>query len=266
MNYLPADHTYALCVYGDSPYLEECIRSLEGQTVKSRILIATSTPSEYIRKTAEKHGLEVYANPEKKGIGPDWNFAYKQAGTKLVTIAHQDDIYEPGYTEKMLEQMNSAKEPIIWFCDYRELRNGEKVHDNKNLKIKRLMLFPLKGKAFRNSRFVRRRILSMGSPICCPAVTYVKEKTGEEPFSTTMKVSLDWDQWEKLSRKRGAFLYCPEPLMCHRVHEESATTELIASKTRETEDLEMFRRFWPGPVARWLEKRYSASEKSNQVK
>ena len=266
MNYGSADHTYALCAYGDSPYLEECIQSLKHQTAESQILIATSTPSEYIHRTAEKYGLEVHVNPRKNGIGSDWNYAYQCAGTKLVTIAHQDDIYEPEYTEAMLRQTNTAREPIIWFCDYMELRNGKKVHDNKNLKIKRLMLFPLKGKAFRNSRVVRRRILSMGSPICCPAVTYVKEKVGEEPFSTTMKVSLDWDQWEKLSRKHGAFLYHPEPLMCHRVHEESATTELIASKTREAEDLEMFRRFWPDKIAGWLEKRYSNSEKSNQVR
>lgn len=265
MNYRPEDHTFALCVYGDSPYLEECIRSLKAQTVTSNILIATSTPSDYIRKTADEYGLDLHTNPEKEGIGADWNFAYQCAGTKLVTIAHQDDLYEPEYTEVMLQQVNEARKPILWFCDYTELRNKEKVHDNRNLKIKRTMLLPLRVKAFRNSVFVRRRILSMGCPICCPAVTYIKERTGEKPFSTTMKVSLDWDQWEKQSRKQGAFLYCPIPLMSHRVHEESATTELIASKTREKEDLEMFRRFWPEKIACWLENRYSDSEKSNQV-
>ena len=105
----------------------------------------------------------------------------------------------------------------------------------------------------------------MGCPICCPAVTYVREKAGDAPFSTRMKVSLDWDQWERLSRKDGAFLYCPERLMCHRVHEDSATTELIASRARAEEDLEMFRRFWPTGIARFLAGKYAASEDSNQV-
>ena len=265
MKYSPADHTFALCAYGDSPYLEACIRSLKQQTVKSQVLLATCTPSDTIRKLTETYEIPMYINPEKKGIGADWNFAYQCAETQLVTIAHQDDLYESAYAETMLHQVNEAWEPILWFCDYQELRDGQKVAQNRNLKIKRVMLLPLKGRLFRKSIFVRRRILSMGNPICCPAVTYIKEKTGECPFSTTMKVSLDWDQWEKLSRKRGSYVYCTQMLMCHRIHEESATTELISSREREKEDLEMFRRFWPERIADWLEKRYSVSEKSNLI-
>ena len=56
MSYTEKDHTWALCAYGESPYLEECIRSLERQTVRSRILISTSTPSPWLRDMAEKHG------------------------------------------------------------------------------------------------------------------------------------------------------------------------------------------------------------------
>lgn len=265
MKYTPEDHTFALCVYGDSPYLEECIRSLKEQTVKSRILIATSTPSDYIRNLAEQYDINMYINPEQKGIGADWNFACQCAGTRLVTIAHQDDLYEPGYTQEMLRHMNEANKPIIWFCDYMELRNGEKVQSNKNLRIKRLMLWPLRWRLFQNSIFVRRRILSFGSPICCPAVTYVKRWIEEIPFSSTMRVSLDWDEWERLSKKRGTFSYCTDSLMCHRVHEESETTKLIASNIREKEDLEMFNRFWPKRIANWLEKKYAVSEDSNQV-
>ncbi len=40
------------------------------------------------------------------------------------------------------------------------------------LKIKRMMLFPLRCKKFWKRKFVRRRILSLGDPICCPAVTF----------------------------------------------------------------------------------------------
>ena len=266
MIYKPEDHTFALCAYGKSAYLEACVQSLMAQTVASNVLIATSTPSDYIDGIAGKYGLKVYINVGERGIGADWNFAYAQAGTKLITIAHQDDIYEPDYTRRMLEMVNRTRDPILYFCDYQELRDGVKVHDNRNLKIKRLMLLPLRGRLFRNSRFVRRRVLSLGSPICCPAVTYVADKCGQRIFSTTMKVSLDWDQWEKQSRKQGGFVYCPEPLMCHRVHEESATTQLIASNTRGKEDLEMFRRFWPAGIAALLERWYSSSEKSNELK
>lgn len=267
MSYLPAEHTFALCAYGDSPYLEECILSLIKQTVQSNILIATSTPSSYINEIAAKYNIPVMINTGEKGIGADWNYAYGCAKTPLITIAHQDDLYEPHYTEHMLQQVNKAKKPILWFCDYWELRGNERVRDNKNMRIKHLMLSPLKIRTFQNSRFIRRRILSFGCPICCPAVTYITEQAGMgDIFSTKMKVSLDWDQWEKQSKKKGGFIYCSEPLMCHRVHEESATTELIASKTRSKEDLEMFRRFWPATIAKKLGKIYTSSESSNQLK
>ena len=264
MSFSLKDHTWALCAYGESSYLEECIRSLEAQTVKSRIILSTSTPSAYIDGIAGKYGIPVFCHGGS-GIGRDWNAAYDLAETKLVTIAHQDDLYESTYTEEMLKAINRSREPILFFTDYEELRNGKRVHDNRNLKIKRIMLLALKGWSLRNSRFVRRRILSMGNPICCPSVTYVKEKTGETIFSTEMKVSLDWDQWEKQSWKKGAFVYSPKVLMLHRVHEGSETTKLIEDHTRTKEDLEMFRRFWPERIAKWLAGRYARSEESNEV-
>ena len=41
-------HVFAVCAYKDSPYLEQCIRSLKAQTVPSHIIICTSTPSSYM--------------------------------------------------------------------------------------------------------------------------------------------------------------------------------------------------------------------------
>ena len=35
------NHTFAICAYKESQYLEECIKSLQNQTVKSNIIMAT---------------------------------------------------------------------------------------------------------------------------------------------------------------------------------------------------------------------------------
>lgn len=83
------NHTFAICAYKESPYLEECIQSLMNQTVKSDILIATATPSKYIDDIAAKYNLKVYVNHGEHGITQDWNFAYSKAETDYVTIAHQ---------------------------------------------------------------------------------------------------------------------------------------------------------------------------------
>lgn len=265
MSYLAADHTYVLCAYKTSEYLEDCVKSLIAQTAKSKILIATSTPNEHITTVAQKYNIPVYINEGEKGIGGDWNFAYGKADTPLITIAHQDDIYEPDYTKQMLDFINKSKNPILYFCGYAELRNGEKVYNNSILKIKKLMLSPLKIKSLWTSRFVRRRILSLGCPICCPAVSFVRERVGESPFTNDYLSDIDWQQWELQSRKRGSFVYNPQPLMCHRIHGDSATTEIIGDSKRSKEDFDMFCKFWPRPIAKIIAKLYSNSEKSNDI-
>ena len=81
------DHTFAICAYKESPYLEECILSLKNQTVKSNIIMATSTPNEWIQGLAEKYEIPLYINTGEGGIAQDWNFAYRQAKTDYVTAA-----------------------------------------------------------------------------------------------------------------------------------------------------------------------------------
>ena len=265
MNYKNSDHTFAVCAYKESQFLEECVKSLLAQTVRSNIIIATSTPNGHIRGIAEKYGLPLFVNNGVKGIGGDWNFAYSCADTPLVTIAHQDDIYEPDYTKEMLEYINRSTDPIIYFCGYAELRGGEKVYNNRLLKVKKLMLSPLKVRAFWKSRFVRRRVLSFGCPICCPAVTMVTEKFGENQFTNDFLSNIDWQQWERQSRKKGSFVYNPSPLMCHRIHGGSATTEIIADNKRTDEDFAVFSEFWPKPIAKFLVGFYSKSQNSNDV-
>ena len=258
-------HTFVICAYGESPYLEECIISLMEQSVESNVMVATSTPNDLIRDLCGKYGLELFVNEGPSSITLDWNFAIGCAKTDVVTIAHQDDLYYKDYTAGLLRSLKGARRPVIYFSDYDEIRNGERVATNKLLKIKRLMLLPLRVKALQKSRWVRRRIISLGCPICCPSVTYFLENTGQPIFRDHFRTNEDWEAWEKLSRLRGEFIYDRAHRMGHRIHAGSETSNVINDTGRSTEDLEMYRKFWPEPVARLLSRAYSASEKSNEV-
>lgn len=258
-------HTFAICAYKESPYLEECIRSVENQTVKSEVLLVTSTPCEYIENICAKHNIPYYVNDGESGITQDWNFAYAKCKTSIVTITHQDDIYFETYAETLLAKARTAKQPLIFFTDYCELRDGKMVRNNRLLNIKRLMLFPLRAKVLQRSIFVRRRILSLGSPICCPSVAYFKENLPEVVFQNHFRTNEDWEAWERISRRKGQFLYACEPLMAHRIHKDSETTAAIQETGRTGEDIEMYKKFWPKPIAVLLSKLYKNSEKSNEV-
>ena len=138
MKYRPQDHTFAICAYKESPYLRECIESLKKQTVPTNIIMTTSTDNEYIRNLADEYQIPLYINHGASGIAGDWNFAYHAAGTALVTLAHQDDRYQPTYAADMLEKLERAKQPFIYFADYYELRDGVVVEKSTMLRVKRL--------------------------------------------------------------------------------------------------------------------------------
>lgn len=256
-------HTFVICAYKESQYLETCIESLERQTYPSNILIATSTPNDYINGLAEKHQLQVVVNDSvQKGIGYDFDFALKTGDTPYVTIAHQDDTYEETYAEQVVSAMERHSDTIIAFTDYHEEHPTGIVRTNRNLKIKRFLLFPLRFSWFQTSGFIRRRILSLGNPICCPAVTFNKKQVQVPLFANDFKSNIDWMAWERLSRNKGRFVYVNEDLMMHRVHEEATTTELIRENKRIHEDYEMYCCFWPKWISKLLIKAYAKAEEN----
>lgn len=259
-----ARHSFVVCAYKDSAHIDGLLDSLFAQTVKSPILIATSTPTDTLYEKAKRLGLEVRVNDKSEGIGPDWNFAYSVAETDFVTLAHQDDFFAPDYTEKILGALDGAKNPIIAYTDYFEMRTEGNVENNLLLRVKRLMNAHI-GR-FPRSKFIRRRILSLGSSVNCWSVTYNKKRFPDFRFDREMKVSLDWEAWERLSKEDGEFLYIPEMLTAHRVHAGSTTTACIENGDRHIEDLIMFKRFWPAPIARLILNFYEQSLKSNDDK
>ena len=262
--YTPNDHTFVICAYGKSKYLTECIESIMGQTVRGNVLLFTSTPNEHISGLAEKYGIRLITGEVSKGIASDWNHAYESGETELVTIAHQDDVYYQNYLEETLKHINRSKAPMISFSGYYELHEDRTVTDRDfiNLRIKKIMLSPLAIKRLQRSRWLRRRILSLGNPICCPSVTYVKRNLPERVFEEGLISNLDWAAWETISRRDGSFVYIPKALMSHRIYGESVTTKTIQCGARTKEDYAMLKRFWPSPIAKLINAIYSKSQKS----
>lgn len=264
-NYKAEDHTFAICAYKESPYLEECIISVKEQNQRSNVIMITSTPNQYITDIAIKYNIELYINKNGHGIAEDWNFAYEVSKTRLVTITHQDDIYTRDYLQFVVSAINQQEKPLMAFTDYGEIRNGERVVSNKLLNIKRFMLLPLRIRHLQRSIFIRRRILAMGSPICCPSVTFIKEHLPQQIFTQQYRSDVDWQAWERLSNLEGSFVYCSQILMFHRIHQDSATTQIIADNDRSKEDYEMFCKFWPKWMAKVIERLYCNGEKSNNL-
>ncbi|MDR0297780.1 MAG: glycosyltransferase, partial [Streptococcaceae bacterium] len=166
-------HTFVICAYKESPYLEVAIRSALAQESvsadRSRVILYTSTPNAFIRGLCDKYGIAVFSG-NGRGIGSDWNHAVACATTNYVTLVHQDDVYEKEYGAAVIAAFEEKKDATLVFSDYYEMDgSGERRPRNLNLKIKtaalRLMMLS-KNKTY------QRRIFAFGDFISCPAVSY----------------------------------------------------------------------------------------------
>lgn len=259
-------HTFVVLAYKESKDLERCINSVLNQSVKTNVVIATSTPNKYIERIAKKYKLDIITNNSKeKGIGIDFDFATNCVKSKLVTVAHQDDIYDYNYAEEVINLYNKYPDSLIIFTDYYEIKNGNKVFSNLNLKIKRILLFLLRFHKISNYKFIKRSAIRFGNGISCPAVTYVQENVPKTKFDVKMKCDIDWYAWEKLSKLDGRFIYSPKKLMGHTISDETTTTEIINNGIRTKEDYEILKKFWPSWIAKIIAKLYKNSEKNNNI-
>ena len=260
------NHTFVVLAYKDSPYLKECLDSLKNQTVKSDIYISTSTPSVYIREIAELFGIKVYVSRLPSSSMNDCNFAFRQAKTKYVTLAHQDDLYLPQYAETCIAAANNYNDTLICFTNYSEFTGGADKQVSALLKVKRLMLWifmPLK--KHMQSRFWKMKLLAFGNPISAPTIMYNLEKMPGYQFNSSLIYNLDWEEWYKLSKEEGRFIYLPEILVKRRMHSESATTRGLKNNLSYAEDLKMFKLFWPTVFAKLIVRFYSTRSKSNST-
>ena len=260
-----SDHTFVLCAYGESEFLKDCLESLLKQETKTSVLIATTTPNKHIESVATSYGVPLFVNEGVPSISHDWNCAIGHCSTPLVTIAHQDDIYLSNYVTVMLDCVNNSKNPLIFFSNYGEVRNGKPCDENKLLGIKRIILKQIQKKGSVSARPQKRRTVAFGSAICCPSVTYNLPHLPKPLFLDGMKSNLDWEAWERFSNLDGSFVYSDQILMRHRIHEDSETTNLIRDNTRSAEDLQMLQKFWPKPIAALINKAYGSSQKSNSL-
>ena len=223
-------HTFVILAYNESDDLEECIKSVINQSVKSNVVIATSTPNDYIIDLASTYSLGVMVNKAKSNKGRDYNFSVNSFDTELITIAHQDDLYDRNYTKEILKCYKHYHDATIIFTDNYEINNNIKIKKSKKLFWKRYFLFPLKYKFFQNKKTFKIRALRRDKYICTSSITFVKKNIHKDVFPTNLKYDNDWQGLISLASENTKFVYLPKKLVGYRVIPKEY------NKTKEKED------------------------------
>ncbi|HEY0708381.1 MAG TPA: glycosyltransferase [Polyangia bacterium] len=200
-----------------------------------------------------------------QGIGTDWNAALAQGEGALVTVAHQDDLYDPDHCRQLLASFEKVPDAVLAFCGYRELLGDSARPKNLLLWIKDIQVaMAFLGRQSIHSRGAKSRLFRFGNPIAAPGVTLNLQRRPGFRFATGMRTNMDWDAWVRLAREPGAFVRVPGILMSHRIHAASETTTCIADGFRLREDYDMFRAMWPAWMATLLSKLYAYGYASNK--
>ncbi|MFC2130283.1 glycosyltransferase family 2 protein [Bacteroidota bacterium] len=241
-------HTFVLMGYGESEYIGEAYEALKNQTVKSHIIMTSSTPNDYQESFAKKHDIPFIINPDRRGFAGDLNFAYASAETDFVSMVHQDDLLMPEYTEMCIKNAIKYENALIVFTNYLEYSKGKMSSNSLNMKVKKILLkthYPFKNHI--KSKLGKRSLISFGNPISCPSIFYVKKNIGEFKFLEEYKVSPEWEALVRLAKMDGRFVFVKKPLHAYRVHEGQITSVGLADRKRE--DKLVFNILWPKPIA-----------------
>lgn len=243
-------HSFVILAYNESDDLEECIKSIKKQSVKSNVLIATSTKNDYIIELASQYGLGVMVNDSESNKGKDYNFALASVDTKLVTIVHQDDLYDRNYAKEVIKCYKKNKDASIIFTDYYEIFGDKKIKKSKGLLKKRLCIWPLKYGLFNNKKYFKRLSLKYHKAICTSSITFVKDNINSKVFPEDFVYNNDWAALEKLTLNKNRFVMVPKMLVGYRV-------DVYKRKNAKQidEDITLYKKFWNNYLIDWLYKK-----------
>ncbi len=242
-------HAFVVMAHGESPFLEDCLRSLRCQTRPSRITMTTSTPSAFVRDAARDFACDLIVNPRREGIAADWNFALRATQARYVTLCHQDDVYFPLFLERSLGRLEQCGDATLCFTGYRQIADDGSPTRSLVSMVTHGLEWATLGNRTRPSPRRIRAFLALGNPLPCSSVTFDRSKLGAFRFCDQFQSNLDWDAWLRLAQRGDGFVRDPLKLVGRRRNSLTATSGLIATGVRRREDLGMFRRLWPTPIA-----------------
>ena len=255
-------HTFAICAYGKSPYLEACIRSLKAQTLSSEIICVTSTPSDWLEGLLSRHDIPLFVRTGEKGIGNDWNYGVEKAEGRFVTVTHQDDLYNRHYVEELKKAYERWPDMSVFMTDGVLIKDGKLTRGGAVEAVKKVLRLPWRFRGLCHLSAVKMSGLIFGNPVMCPSCSYGKDRISLPLFSDQYDFVLDWDCMRKRSLKGGRFVCVEKPLLYYRVHDGAATKVCIKNHKREREERQMFEKIWPRRLSGVLMRGYSLASRN----
>ena len=256
-------HAFVIPCYGESSYLEACIQSLLKQKNPSPIYLCTATPNAFLKRISREYRLPLFVRNGEPSLARDWNFALEvgRKRAKLVTIAHQDDLYHEDYTKAVEHAYSLYPDASLIFTAVQDIDGMGQKLPNVAEKVKRILRLPYHFTHHTEKSLWKKLPLLFGNSISCSSCTYVTAHCRRLLFKNDYRFITDWDAFLHLAEKEGRFLYIKKALLSYRRHEEAETRKQMKNKNRLKEEKEQFRKLHGKFLGGLLAKVYSLSGK-----
>lgn len=199
--------TVITAAYNSASYIEKCIQSVLGQTVKCQMIIIDDASTDDTFKIAKRYQekfpefLEVISNEHNLGAAASRNKGIMQASTEYVAILDADDWWQENKIEKQLEYLKISKADACYSGRELMKADGETT-----------------GKAIKVPESIKYENLLKGNVIPCSSVVIRRELALQYPMKHD-ELHEDYIVWLSMLRAGYKFVGINEPLLKSRLGE-----------------------------------------------
>jgi GT2 family glycosyltransferase len=211
----------------------------EGETPRILLLDDASTDgSAELAQRIAGDRLVLHRNEKALGIPGNWNRCAALVETEFFCLAHQDDVYAPSYSARMLDALQ--KDPSAAFAHSMAHGLDKEGSPLASLIEKRKAAYFLKNKNQEGPAALA--LLFGGNWINCPSMTFRTSAFRDlGGFDSRYHFVSDWEFSLRVLLGGGRIRAVAETLLSYRRHEGQATREAIQGFDRYREELRLLR-------------------------
>ncbi|MGC6489346.1 MAG: glycosyltransferase family 2 protein [Planctomycetota bacterium] len=216
------------------PLLESLLAQSEPAVRIALIDDASQDGSVALAREVAGARVDVHENPSALGIGGNWNRCAELVDTPYFCIAHQDDVYEPRFVERMCDELDANPGAGMVHCRAAAIDGDGRPHSSPAERYKEHFWRAGHGDG-RAEQYAR---LWSGNYICCPSVVYRTAAFRQAgPFRVDLQFALDWEYWFRMLRGGHDIAELGEVLLQYRRHPTAATRAATSEQWRFAEEL-----------------------------
>ena len=231
--------------YKYEAYIGERLRTVFDQTypLQEVIVLDDASPDgsvAEIQRTAEAahRVIDLHVNQKNSGSPfPQWRKGVELAKGDYVWIAEADDLAEPSFVARLMDQMQQAGS-VLGFVDSRQVDgSGHRLGDSYRPYINQIeagafdVAFDMDGPEFLARFLAVKNVILNVSGVILRRQTLLEAFHAVGPDLYTYHVAGDWRLYAEIcSRPGNRVTYIPSPLNTHRRHTISVTHALNTKK------------------------------------